>query len=61
MEGRKMENGVLAQEFENEFEDALLLSFLASIAKTTNAVLVYSHKIQAVQTISGGGGRGIRK
>jgi hypothetical protein len=58
--GTKMQHGVLAGEFENEFEDALLMSFLATIAKTTKAVLVYSDKVQAAHNI-GGGGREIRK
>jgi hypothetical protein len=62
--GTKMEHGVLllvAREFENAFEVALLMSsFLAIIAKTTKAFLVYSDKVQAVHNI-GDGGREIRK
>ena len=58
-----MEHGVLvsSREFENDFEDAILMSsFIATIAKTTKAFLVYSDKVQAAHNI-GGGGREIRK
>jgi hypothetical protein len=49
MEGTKMQHGVLAGVFENEFEDVLLLmSFLVTIAKTTK------DKVQAAHNIEGG-------
>jgi hypothetical protein len=44
----KMKKDVLAMEFENEYDDMLVLSFLATISKTTKAVLSYSEKFKIV-------------
>ena len=41
-----MTGGRIAREFEDGYDDMLILSFLASIAKTTNAVLNYSDKFR---------------
>ena len=47
MEGTKMQHGVLAGVFENEFEDVLLLmSFLVTIAKTTKDKVQAAHNIE---------------
>jgi len=45
---RKMRDGWRAEELEDGYEDMLLLSFLASVAKTTKAVLNYSDKFRVV-------------
>jgi len=43
---RQMRDSRIAQEFEDGYDDMLLLSFLASVAKTTKAVLNYSDKFR---------------
>jgi len=43
---RQMRDGNIAQEFEDGYDDMLVLSFLASVAKTTKAVLNYSDKFR---------------
>merc|ERR1712008_423183 len=45
---RKMRDGWRAEELEDGYEDMLVLSFLASVAKTTKAVLNYSDKFRVV-------------
>jgi len=45
---RQMRDGRIAQEFEDGYDDMLVLSFLASMAKTTKAVLNYSEKFRVV-------------
>ena len=44
----KIPNEKRAMEFENEYDDMLIVSFLATIAKTTKAVLGYSEKFKVV-------------
>lgn len=41
-------NDVRTQEFENEFDDMLVVSYLATLAKTTKAVLGYSEKFGVI-------------
>ena len=43
---RNKKNDKLEKEFEDEYEEMLLLSFLACVAKTTEAVLDYSKKFR---------------
>ena len=54
----KMRNETLAKEFENEYDDMLVVSFLATIAKTTKAVLSYSEKFKVVNENSGASNTG---
>ena len=44
----KIPNEKLFMEFENEYDDMLIVTFLATIAKTTKAVLGYSEKFKVV-------------
>jgi len=48
LEEGKMENPILANEFENEYDDMLIVSFLATIAKTTKSVLSYSARFKVM-------------
>jgi len=48
MGSRQMRDGRIAQEFEDGYDDMLVLSFLASMAKTTKAVLNYTEKFMVV-------------
>ncbi len=50
LEEGKMENVILANEFEDEYDDMLIVSFLAAIAKTTKSVLSYSARFRVMNT-----------
>jgi len=52
-EETKMKNDLLASQFENEYDDMLIASFLGTIAKTTKAVLSYSEKYKMMNESSG--------
>ncbi len=49
----KVQNEKLAFEFDSEYNDMMIVSFLATIAKTTKAVLSYSEKFKLVSESKG--------
>ena len=50
-----IQNGKLAVEFRNEYDDMMVVSFLATIATTTKAVLSYAEKFKIVSESKGKG------
>jgi len=64
----KMQNDSLANEFENEYDDMLIMSFYASVTKTVQTILDYTNKFKTLRVMgekegwgssSGMGGRSV--